>query len=425
MMNLTVKKAVCTIMSAALVLTASGVSHADAAKKAKPSPKKLNLTIGEKKTIKIKNKKSGAAYLFKSSAKKKASVNKKGVVTAKKAGKAVIKITEKYKNKTTKIGNVNVTIKKNTKNDTSSTAVPNQTPDITPVSDTHTTDKPENTAAPTKEPIVYPDSHDTPDGFDVKADGIEYGEVEKITYYSSVTGKDRKANIILPANYSADNKYPVLYLLHGIGGNENEWLDGNPAAIVGNLAAKGEAKDMIIVIPNIRAGADDSYPSDNAFSLEHYAKFDNFINDLRECLMPYIEENYSIAVGRENTAIGGLSMGGRESLYIGLNMLDTFGYIAAFSPGYGVFEYDANGVHENGLFTEETFTIPEEYRNNTFLMIVNGIDEGGENALGGTCSRVLTKNGVNHWFYTTPGAHDFTTWKNGLYNFARCIFMGY
>lgn len=69
----------------------------------------------KRKPLKLKTKKSGAAYLFKSSAKKKASVNKKGVVTAKKAGKAVIKITEKYKNKTTKIGNVNVTIKKNTK----------------------------------------------------------------------------------------------------------------------------------------------------------------------------------------------------------------------------------------------------------------------------------------------------------------------
>lgn len=113
---------------------------------------------------------------------------------------------------------------------------------------------------------------------------------------------------------------------------------------------------MIIVIPNIRAGADDSYPANNAFSLEHYAKFDNFINDLRECLMPYMEENYSIAAGRENTAICGLSMGGRESLYIGLNMLDTFGYIAALSPGYGVFGYTANGVTEEGLFTEDTFT---------------------------------------------------------------------
>ena len=73
---------------------------------------------------------------------------------------------------------------------------------------------------------------------------------------------------------------------------------------------------MIIVIPNVRAGEDDAYHNDTAFSLEQYAKFDNFINDLRECLMPYMEDTYSVATGRENTAIAGLSMGGRESLYI-------------------------------------------------------------------------------------------------------------
>ena len=178
---------------------------------------------------------------------------------------------------------------------------------------------------------------------------------------------------------------------------------------------------MIIVIPNVRAGADDVCPS-NPFSLDHYQKFDNFINDLRDCLMPFMEENYSVATGRDNTAICGLSMGAREALYIGFNMLDTFGYIAALSPGYGVFAYSANGVTEPGMFTEETFTIPEEYRNNTCIMIVNGISEGGETALGGTCSNVLKQHGVNHWFYVTEGAHDFVTWKNGLYNFAKLIF---
>lgn len=427
MINAAAKKAVCAVISASLILGSFGYATAEAAKKAKPAKSKLTLTVGEKKTIKIKNKKTGASYIFKSSAKKKASVSKKGVVTAKKTGKAVIKITEKYRKKTTGIGSVNVTIKKVSENAGTAAAETSQAQNTqpAPAADIQASPSPQNTTAPTpsSEPIVYPSSHDTPEGFDAKTDGIEYGTMEKITYFSSVTGKNRRANVILPVNYSTDKEYPVLYLLHGIGGNENEWLDGNPIYVVGNLVAKGEAKDMIIVIPNVRAGADDSYPANNAFSLEHYAKFDNFINDLRDCLMPYMEENYSIASGRKNTAIGGLSMGGRESLYIGLNMLDTFGYIAAFSPGYGVFEYEANGVHENGLFTEETFTIPEEYRNDTFLMIVNGIDEGGENALGGTCSKILTQNGVNHWFYTTPGAHDFTTWKNGLYNFARCIFM--
>ncbi len=403
----------------------SDFQSAEAVQKAKPAINKLNLKVGEKKTIKIKKKSKKAVYSFKSSNKKVAPVNKKGVVTAKKQGSAKITLSEKKKGalKAKKIGKVNVFVSHKTTISQSPAYTPSsasQTPaaNLTP---TATPAQPAPEPTPTATPIVYPDSHEAPQGFDEKQDGVKYGTVEKIQYFSSVTGKNRNANIILPPDYSEENSYPVLYLFHGIGGNENEWLEGKPNEIVSNLIADGLAKEMIMVIPNIRAGANDSYPS-NPFSLEHYAMFDNFINDLRECLMPYMEDNYSIALGRENTAICGLSMGGRESLYIGFNMLPTIGYIAALSPGYGVFAYEANGVAEKGLFTEETFTIPENYRNNTFIMIVNGISEGGENALGGTCSRVLTDNGVNHWFYTTPGAHDFVTWKNGLYNFAKCIF---
>ncbi|MBE5928599.1 MAG: esterase family protein [Lachnospiraceae bacterium] len=404
-----------------VVLTLSlGSGFMQAKKTAKPAVSKLTMTVGEKQTIKIKNKSKKAKYSFVSSKKKVAKVNKKGVVTARKKGKATITVKETMNKKAKKIGKVKVTV-----NDVTETVLPTNVPQTaTTAPSTEPTAAPatpEPTATPTREPIVYPESHDAPSGFDAAQNGVTYGTREKVTYYSSVTGKDRKVNIILPAGYTEEKQYPVIYLFHGIGGNEDEWLSGNPDKIIGNLVHNGEAKEMIIVIPNIRAGADDSYPSD-AFNIEHYKKFDNFINDLRECLMPFMEENYSIAKGRDNTAICGLSMGARESLYIGFNMLEDIGYIAALSPGYGVFAYTANGVSEPGLFTEETFTIPEEYRNNTCIMIVNGISEGGENALGGTCSRVLKQNGVNHWFYTTEGAHDFVTWKNGLYNFAKIIF---
>lgn len=416
----------CIIIGCAATGITSDFQTAGAAQTAKPAVKKLDLKVGDKKTIKIKNKTKKAVYSFKSSNKKVAPVNKKGVVTAKKKGSAKITLSEKKKGavKVKKIGKVSVIVSPKTiatQSPAHTTAPAGPTSAATPTP-TAPPAQPTPEPTPTATPIVYPDSHEAPEGFDTKQDGVTYGTVEKIQYFSSVTGKNRNANVILPPNYSEEHSYPVLYLFHGIGGNENEWLDGKPNEIVSNLVADGLAKEMIMVIPNIRAGADDSYPS-NPFSLEHYAMFDNFINDLRECLMPYIEDNYSIALGRENTAVCGLSMGGRESLYIGFHMLPSIGYIAALSPGYGVFAYEANGVAEKGLFTEETFTIPENYRNNTFIMIVNGISEGGENALGGTCSRVLTDNGVNHWFYTTPGAHDFVTWKNGLYNFAKCIFQ--
>lgn len=391
----------------------------DAAKKAKLTTKKIQIVVGAKKSISISNKKKSATYKFKTSKKSVVTVSKKGVVTAKKAGTATITVIEVMKGKKRNMGKVTVKVKKDT---IAATVTPSATAavTVTPIINQTPTPAPTQTPAPAK--IEYPEEHDAPAGFDTKKDGVTYGELVRDKYYSSVTGKTRNVNIILPPDYSTDEKYPVIYLLHGIGGNENEWLDGNPNEIVSNLVAEGQASKMIIVIPNVRAGADDSYPSD-AFNLEHFAKFDNFINDLRECLMPYMDEHYSILTGRENTAIAGLSMGGRESLYIGLNMLDTFRYIAAFSPGYGVFEYEANGVHEDGLFTEDTFTIKDEqYKDDTVLMIINGIDEGGHDSLGGTCDEVLTGNGINHWYYVTEGAHNFVTWKNGLYNFAKLIF---
>lgn len=446
------KKKLLHIIIAALILsfipTVLTATHTAAVTRISLASFKMVIPAGQKKTIKIKHKKKNASYSFRSTSKKIAKVNKKGVITGIKKGAVSVVVNEKYRGRIKCIGVI--TVKITAKKKPAVTKAPKTTTTPAPalqattiptanVATAQPTDAPMTDSVnpttvpsgiinptavpnPTEVPIIYPETHEAPSDFDSKQTGIEYGTTSKISYYSSVTGKSRKANIILPANYTTDKKYPVLYLLHGIGGNEDEWLDGNPANIVGNLTAKDEAKEMIIVIPNARAGADDSYPADNSFSLEHFAKFDNFINDLRDCLMPYMENTYSIATGRKNTAIGGLSMGGRESLYIGLNMLDTFGYIAAFSPGYGVFEYTANGVTEPGLFTEETFTVPENYRNNTFLMIVNGIDEGGETALGGTCSKILTEHGVNHWFYVTEGAHNFVTWKNGLYNFARCLF---
>ena len=176
---------------------------------------------------------------------------------------------------------------------------------------------------------------------------------------------------------------------------------------------------MIVVMPNVRARKNDSGSSD--LSLEHFAAFDNFINDLRDDLMPFIKKNYSILEGRENTAIAGLSMGGRESLYIGVTMADTFGYIGAFSPAVGVLPYSSN-VTESGLFTEETFKLAPQYNGKTFLMICNGTQDTIVYDTPEQYHKVLEKNGTVHTYYETKGGHDFVVWKHGLYNFTRRIF---
>lgn len=115
-------------------------------------------------------------------------------------------------------------------------------------------------------------------------------------------------------------KYPVLYLCHGGNGDEGDWISGKPDVILGNLIAKDEAKPMIMVLVNCRARMNDGANPSDSLSQAHMDAWTNFLFELQADIMPYMEENYPILTGRENTGICGLSMGGRESLYIGFKI---------------------------------------------------------------------------------------------------------
>ena len=268
--------------------------------------------------------------------------------------------------------------------------------------------------------FVYEVVLDIPEGFDRMHTDSGYYKIKEIQYESKTTGTKRKANILTPPDYSEDKEYPVLYLLHGIGGDHREWMGGAPIQVVTNLVNEGLAPDMIVVIPNVRARAKDAGNPSDIYTAEHFKAFDNFINDLRDDLMPYIEANYSIKTGKENTAIAGLSMGGRESLYIGFTMPEIFGYIGAFEPAPGLLHYTNFGVTEDGLFTEETFKLPEGADN--FVLIVKGNQDTVVGNFPADYHNALEKNGVEHVYYTMDGGHDFTVWKHGLYNFLRGVF---
>lgn len=262
-------------------------------------------------------------------------------------------------------------------------------------------------------------NYDTPPNFDTEIPGRKYGSIRKITYYSTTTENERNANVILPPDYSNNTKYPVLYLLHGIGGDENEWFGGKPNEIISNLTAEGKVKEMIIVIPNIRARHKDVTTPPEFFSVAHFREFDNFLNDLRDNLMPRIENEFSVFTDRDNQAVAGLSMGGRSALHVGINLIDKFAYIGAFTPAIGVLPYPT----EDGLFTQATLTLPDKYKDNTLIMIVKGDNDGVVGDCPEEYSNTLTKNGVPHIYYVTPGGHDFDVWKNSLYNFTRRIFQ--
>ena len=136
-----------------------------------------------------------------------------------------------------------------------------------------------------------------PKGFDTRRDGIERGKLETVEYDSTTVGIKRKVVIYTPPGYTKDNKYPVLYLLHGIGGDENEWPRGGvPNVILDNLAADKKLVPMIVVMPNGRASKDvtarDPIPKQSP-------AFAEFEKDLLTDLIPFVEKSYSVNANRE------------------------------------------------------------------------------------------------------------------------------
>ena len=181
-------------------------------------------------------------------------------------------------------------------------------------------------------PVFMIDSH-------TKKQGVQYGTIKRETYFSKKANKNKPYNILLPANYDSSKKYPVLYLLHGFFENENRMItQGNgqmyTQQIIGNAIAEGAAKDMIVVVPFVFTSAtmNDATGFADQGSNEGY---DNFVDDIVDSLMPHIESKYSVATGRENTAVTGFSMGGRESLQIGMKYGSKFGYVGAICPAPG------------------------------------------------------------------------------------------
>lgn len=441
-----------TALFLATVMTFGAITGSISSKAAagtKLKTKSIVLEKGAKKTVKLVGKKKNATYSFVVKKKAIASVTAKGVVKGLKAGTTSITVYEKQKKKSKKkIGTVKVKVlasKTPAKTETPATDVPSGTPQATEqsVSDTPvpTSEPPKATKTPTptetpfqtvapgqtlkpateaSAPKTWIDNETaTPDYFDKKQDGVTYGEVQSITYYSFISETKRKAKVILPPNYDSNKEYPVAYLLHGIGGDEGEWMGGAPDKIIGNMIADGTAKEMILVLPNqVVPLPGETIPS-NSMDPRRFAMFDRIVEELKTSLMPFIETNYSVKPGRDNRAVCGLSMGGREAINVGIKLIEDFAYMGAFEPAIGVLPYNV----EDGLFTEQTLTIPEEYRPISMFMIQKGDYDGtvGDNPK--KYSDVLKANGVDHFYYTYPSGHDFNAWKNGLYNFARRIFQ--
>lgn len=261
-----------------------------------------------------------------------------------------------------------------------------------------------------------------PDGFDRRRSGVAQGKLERVYYHSSTIGAQRWMQVYTPPGYSPDKKYPVLYLLHGIGGNENEeWTRNGATAVLDNLHADGKVEPMIVVFPNGNAstntagggprggrggfggGGDPAEISGPGWGRD-------FESDLLKDIIPYIESHYSVYADREHRAIAGLSMGGGQALNYGLAHLETFAWVAGFSSA------------PNTRAPEQLVPNPDQAKQQLKLLYISC---GNRDGLIGNSLRVhhyLKEKDVPHVWHVDDHGHDFQHWRKGLYNFAQLIF---
>ncbi|QOV88191.1 alpha/beta hydrolase [Humisphaera borealis] len=248
-----------------------------------------------------------------------------------------------------------------------------------------------------------------PEGYDVRRADIDRGKVALVEYDSSTVGTKRKARVYTPPGYTPNKKYPVLYLLHGIGGDENEWVRGGvPDVILDNLYADKQAVPMIVVLPNGRASKDvgprDPIPKQSP-------AFAAFESDLLKDLIPFIEKTYAVETGRESRALAGLSMGGGQSLNFGLGNLDTFAWVGGFSS--------APNTRPPGALIKDHAEATKKLR----LLYVACGNKDGLFRISQNVHEMLEQNKVPHVYNVIPGGgHDFKVWRSDLYQFAKLVF---
>ena len=426
--------------------TASFVSQA----KAKLTKTKLTMKVGESKRITIKGKVAKAKYSFRSSSKKKATVSSRGVVKAKKTGKVVITVKEKIKKKTRRVGKVTVTIKKksgsvSTSNGTS-TATPGSTNAVTvtekptqePTATATATATPKPTRKPT--PTPYPENpefNDIPSGYaQKKADNVgtlKRFEYETNVYYDPAVKDEEKetitryAMVVLPKGYTKEKKYPVVYFLHGYGdipefmvgdGKSNE---GNgDQYVIWNEIANKDCKDVIVVYSCTSCNK----VIEKGWDKNSTPSYDYVINDVTGPLMSAVNKEYSTLTGRENTAICGFSMGGRESFNIAFRRPDLFGAVGGFCPAPGAFD-------GGDMLTKDELQLSDEYKNSTYIQITKGAKDTMVQNTPVEYDNLFTQKGIPHKYYETmggdpPGKGNGTHWKHvwqhGLYNFLKRAF---
>ena len=263
---------------------------------------------------------------------------------------------------------------------------------------------------------------------DLYAECGKPGNVEHVWYYSAENNMTRRMYVYTPAGYDRNNKsvkYPVLYLLHGGGGDEDAWSTlGRTCQILDNLIAQGKAKPMIVVMPN---GNPNQYAAQTLgipvkSEVKKYASnFDNY-SSLVADILPYIEKNYPVIKNRKGRAVAGLSMGGGQSFFIAFRNVDVFANVGIFSSGLigatalGNAPFDAE-QHFPGIYSN-----PAKYNKFDVIYLACGEQDNRIDGMLDFKQKLTDKGYKGVVWEQYPGAHEWKVWRRNLSSFVQLIF---
>ena len=263
----------------------------------------------------------------------------------------------------------------------------------------------------------------------IQKEGIPHGTVTKIWYKSSVLEMDRRVYVYTPAGYeSGKMKYPVFYLLHGAGGDEDAWTTmGRAAQIMDNLIAEGKAKPMIVVMTNgnaNQAGAQNDVPVIPLQGEQMMAAYQRlagkFEAHLVKDLMPFIEKNYRTLKGKDNRAIAGLSMGGGHTQTITNDNPSMFNYIGVFSMG--IMNFGPPNQNTAKIDAEREAKI-EVLKNSGYKLYWIGCGKDDfvyQSVI--NLRNVLDKHNFKYTYRESTGGHTWANWRIYLSEFAPLLF---
>jgi enterochelin esterase-like enzyme len=252
----------------------------------------------------------------------------------------------------------------------------------------------------------------TPARFD-EVQSVPHGTLRIHIYQSTPLRKLRRLYVYTPPGYDSEpaRRFPVLYLRHGSGDNEENWSDtGRAGIILDNLIAQHKAVPMLIVMPN--GDTDGSWAGGSSPE-----GIELLSQELLTDIMPMIEKNYRVAPGRENRSITGLSMGGGQAFTIGLKHMDVFAWVGEFSSGL-VSDADFHLDKYLPGFLENPASVNGRLR--LFYLSCGAEDPRftGQLDLGD----VLKAHNIHYVWFPTPGAHEWKVWRHALADFAPRLF---